>query len=343
MVMHRCSHSITTITPRGSRIRCSASATWVVSRSCTCGRLAYRSTSRASLLRPVIRPSAVRDVADVGDPGERHQVVLAAAPHLDVLDQHELVVAQVEHRGQHVLRLLPRARRTSPRTPARPAPGCPAARRGRGPRRCRPGSPGRRRPPGGGRTPPACSAAAPATASVRHAVGGTATSCPVRRVTGSRARPAASSGRPVLSPGAVGRTAHRSRPDPAASGPVAPVPGPGCPAAGWTPGAAGRRGGVPGGTGAPPAGCSPDRECLPPDRRPTLTVARWPFCPFVTEGGGGVTGGMARRHPAVRAGPGRPLRPQLAAAGTPPPPPRGPASPSRTAPGPGRRARRGSR
>src|SRR5690606_14143981 len=40
MVMHRCSASITTITPRASRMRISASATWVVSRSCTCGRFA---------------------------------------------------------------------------------------------------------------------------------------------------------------------------------------------------------------------------------------------------------------------------------------------------------------
>ena len=35
--MHRCSHSITTMTPRGSRMRISASAIWVVIRSWTCG------------------------------------------------------------------------------------------------------------------------------------------------------------------------------------------------------------------------------------------------------------------------------------------------------------------
>ena len=40
MVMQRCSHSMTTITPRGSRMRLMASAIWVVSRSCTWGRLA---------------------------------------------------------------------------------------------------------------------------------------------------------------------------------------------------------------------------------------------------------------------------------------------------------------
>ena len=56
--MHRCSASITTIAPRGSSRRTSASAICEVSRSCTCGRFAYRSTSRASLLNPVIRPSS---------------------------------------------------------------------------------------------------------------------------------------------------------------------------------------------------------------------------------------------------------------------------------------------
>ena len=38
--MHMCSHSTTTITPRGSRIFISESAICVVSRSCTCGRRA---------------------------------------------------------------------------------------------------------------------------------------------------------------------------------------------------------------------------------------------------------------------------------------------------------------
>ena len=38
--MHRCSASITTITPRGSRLATSASAIWLVIRSCTCGRRA---------------------------------------------------------------------------------------------------------------------------------------------------------------------------------------------------------------------------------------------------------------------------------------------------------------
>ena len=51
---------------------------------------------------------SARYVADVSNPGERHEMVLAAAPHLDVFDQHQLVVAQVEDGGQHRLRILPK-------------------------------------------------------------------------------------------------------------------------------------------------------------------------------------------------------------------------------------------
>ena len=57
IAMHRCSASTTTITPRGSSLFTRASAIWLVSRSCTCGRLAYRSTSRAILDSPVTLPS----------------------------------------------------------------------------------------------------------------------------------------------------------------------------------------------------------------------------------------------------------------------------------------------
>ena len=56
MVMHKCSASITTTTPRGSSVSARASAIWLVIRSCTCGRRAYTSTSLASLDSPVIWP-----------------------------------------------------------------------------------------------------------------------------------------------------------------------------------------------------------------------------------------------------------------------------------------------
>src|SRR6202008_3185411 len=56
IAMHRCSASTTTITPRGSSRLTKASAILLVSRSCTCGRLAYRSTMRAIFDRPVPLP-----------------------------------------------------------------------------------------------------------------------------------------------------------------------------------------------------------------------------------------------------------------------------------------------
>ncbi len=55
--MHRCSASMTTKTS-GVRMSTSASAICVVNRSCTCGRRANPSTSRASFDNPVILPSA---------------------------------------------------------------------------------------------------------------------------------------------------------------------------------------------------------------------------------------------------------------------------------------------
>ena len=53
--MHRCSASRTTPTPLGSSSRCSQSAIWVVSRSWICRSRANSSTTRPSLLRPMIR------------------------------------------------------------------------------------------------------------------------------------------------------------------------------------------------------------------------------------------------------------------------------------------------
>ena len=87
----------------------SVSATCAVSRSCTCGRRAYTSTSRASLDRPVIRPSRSRDIADVGDSVEGQQVMLAARHHLDVAHQHHLVVLGLERGGEHLLGVDPQA------------------------------------------------------------------------------------------------------------------------------------------------------------------------------------------------------------------------------------------
>ena len=54
IVMHRCSASITTNTPRGLNARSIASAISVVSRSWTWGFFASVSTTRATFDRPVI-------------------------------------------------------------------------------------------------------------------------------------------------------------------------------------------------------------------------------------------------------------------------------------------------
>src|SRR5689334_12300026 len=51
-----------------------------------------------------------RDVAHVGDPGERHQVVLAHGPQLDVAHEHHLVVTEVEGGREDVLRRHPQTR-----------------------------------------------------------------------------------------------------------------------------------------------------------------------------------------------------------------------------------------
>src|SRR5664280_1408367 len=53
---------------------------------------------------------AARDVADVSDPVEGHEMVLTGAVDLDVAHEDELVVAYLEVRREDVFRLLPHAR-----------------------------------------------------------------------------------------------------------------------------------------------------------------------------------------------------------------------------------------
>ena len=72
------------------------------------------------------------DVADVRDAVEGHQVVLAGAVDLDVLDQHHLVVAEVEGRGEHVLGVLPQAGEHLGVRPSDPGRRLARGRRGRG-------------------------------------------------------------------------------------------------------------------------------------------------------------------------------------------------------------------
>jgi hypothetical protein len=56
IAMHKCCPCTTTITPVAASRLCTASATCAVNRSCNCRRLAYRSTSRATLEKPTTRP-----------------------------------------------------------------------------------------------------------------------------------------------------------------------------------------------------------------------------------------------------------------------------------------------
>ena len=104
--MHRCSASTTTMTPRGSRMRMSASAIWDVNRSCTWGALGVDVDEPGELGQPGQPALLAGDVARRAPPVERHQVVLAGGVQLDVADEDQLVVTDLERRRQHVLRLL---------------------------------------------------------------------------------------------------------------------------------------------------------------------------------------------------------------------------------------------
>ena len=79
IAMQRCSASITTITPCGSSLRTSASATCAVIRSCTWGRRAVQVDQPGDLAQAGDVAVAARDVADVRDAVEGQQVVLAHA------------------------------------------------------------------------------------------------------------------------------------------------------------------------------------------------------------------------------------------------------------------------
>ena len=94
MVMQVCTASQTTATPCGLSSSSIMSAIWLVIRSCTCGRRANASTTRASLEMPTI--FAVGNVGDVRLAEKRHQMMLAHREKRDVLDQHHLVVLFVE-------------------------------------------------------------------------------------------------------------------------------------------------------------------------------------------------------------------------------------------------------
>ena len=123
--MQRCSASTTTSTPRGASTASMRSATWVVRRSCTWGRLRVAVHQPGQLGQAGDPAVLVRDVGDVGPAEPGHQVVLAHAVHGDVLDHHHLVVVGLEDDLQVVARDPPAARRRSPRTCGPPGGACP--------------------------------------------------------------------------------------------------------------------------------------------------------------------------------------------------------------------------
>ena len=75
-------------------------------RSCTCGRSGEDVDEASQLGQPGHPTTLFGDVADVGDAAERNEVMLAQRPHLDVLHQDQLVVADIKHRRQHLGRVL---------------------------------------------------------------------------------------------------------------------------------------------------------------------------------------------------------------------------------------------
>ena len=134
--MQRWIASTTTATPRGRSTFSSVSAICTVRRSCTWRRRANISTRRGIFERP--DHAAVRDVGDVHAAEERDQVVLAEAVEVDVLDEHHLVVGDLEERvvedRERILRVALGEEAQRLRDPRR---ACAAARRAPGPRRAR--------------------------------------------------------------------------------------------------------------------------------------------------------------------------------------------------------------
>ena len=136
IIMQKCTASITTPTPRGWIASWIVSAIWTVSRSCTWSRRANMSTRRGTFDRP--EHLAVRDVGDVGLAVERQQVVLAEREHVDVLDDHHLVVVDREERlADERLRGPRRSPWSGSGAPSPPARASARAPPARGPRRRR--------------------------------------------------------------------------------------------------------------------------------------------------------------------------------------------------------------
>ncbi len=100
--MHRCSHSTTTMTPRGSTIRGQRIGDLAGQPFLNLRPPRVEVDQTRQLRQPGDLALLVRDVADVGHPVKRHQVVLAGASRPRCPDHDHLVVPGVEDGGKHV-------------------------------------------------------------------------------------------------------------------------------------------------------------------------------------------------------------------------------------------------
>ena len=100
IVMHRCSASITTNTPRGASAASIVSAISVVRRSCTCGRLARMSHDPRDLRQAGDAPGPCSGCRRRARAAERQQVVLAQALERDVTDHDHLVEVGARDHGR---------------------------------------------------------------------------------------------------------------------------------------------------------------------------------------------------------------------------------------------------
>ena len=107
IAMHRCSASMTTITPRGFRTSCQRVGDLAGQPLLHLRPAGVDLDQPGQLGQPGDPAVLARDVADVRHAVEGHQVVLAGRVHRDVLDQHQLVVVLVEGGRQDLGRVLP--------------------------------------------------------------------------------------------------------------------------------------------------------------------------------------------------------------------------------------------
>ena len=137
IAMHMCSHSITTMTPRGLSSSISSVGDLRGEPLLHLRAPGVHLDQPGQLRQPGDAAVGAGDVADVRDTVERQQVVLADRHDLDVADEHQLLVVRLEGRGEHLGRVDPQAGEELGVGAGDPGRVSCADRRGRGPRRPR--------------------------------------------------------------------------------------------------------------------------------------------------------------------------------------------------------------